>query len=154
MKLDMVIPKLYIRGALSPKVTGEDLEKEAVQRLYALHGPGQPNLEGWEGYRHRPMADSRKIPENVHEVVAEVLADFHDKKRVVVICLEGRNRSGLVVALTLCDLGYTGAEAVARLRAARPRTLYNPFFQSYVEGYNNTRRIHDDFKPKGPVRVR
>ncbi len=144
MKLDMVIPKLYIRGALSPKVTGEDLEKEAVQRLYALHGPGQPNLEGWEGYRHRPMGDSRHIPENVHEVVAEVLADFLDKKRVVVICLEGRNRSGLVVALVLCDLGYTGTEAVARLREVRPRTLYNPVFESFVRGYNNTRRIHDD----------
>ena len=144
MKLDMVIPKLYIRGALSPKVYPEDLEAEAIHRVYALHGPGQPNLVCWEGYRHRPMADSRKIPENVHAVVAEVLDDFNAGKRVVVICLEGRNRSGLVVALTLCDLGYTGAEAVARLREVRPTTLYNPFFQSYVEGYNSTRRIHDD----------
>jgi ADP-ribosyl-[dinitrogen reductase] hydrolase len=46
---------------------------------------------------------------------------------------EGRNRSGLVTALLLCRLtGCSGAEAMARVRAARPGMLSNRTFAAYL----------------------
>ena len=50
-------------------------------------------------------------------------------RRVLVRCQAGYNRSGLVVALALMRLGFTGQDAVARVRIARgPYALSNPHF--------------------------
>lgn len=48
-------------------------------------------------------------------------------------CGMGYNRSALVAGLILIELGMTGTEAVARLRARRPGALFNPNFAEYLE---------------------
>ncbi len=54
--------------------------------------------------------------------------------RVLISCWLGKNRSGLVTALTLVRLyGLSGREAVEAVRAARPGALVNPAFVSLVE---------------------
>ncbi len=52
--------------------------------------------------------------------------------RVLSHCGMGFNRSALIAGLILCELGYTGPEAVSRLRARRPGALFNERFAAYV----------------------
>lgn len=53
---------------------------------------------------------------------------------VLIHCQEGRNRSGLLAALVVRTVtGCTGAEAVARVRAARPMCLANETFARALE---------------------
>jgi hypothetical protein len=53
--------------------------------------------------------------------------------RVLSHCGMGYNRSALVAALILVELGMPGPAAVARCRERRPGALYNPMFASYLE---------------------
>ena len=47
-------------------------------------------------------------------------------------CSGGFNRSGLLAGLILTELGMSGAEALARIRAKRPGALYNGTFADYL----------------------
>lgn len=50
-------------------------------------------------------------------------------KRVLVTCYMGRNRSGLVTAFALKDLGFSSRDAIHKVKAARgPNALSNPYF--------------------------
>ncbi len=52
-----------------------------------------------------------------------------EQKRVLVTCLQGRNRSGLVSALTLYMLGMPARLAIDQVRTKRQRNaLMNPHF--------------------------
>ncbi len=65
---------------------------------------------------------------------ASSLADeIRRGRRVLVTCMAGRNRSGLVSALTLCRLyGMTGSAAVTRVKQCRPNALTNRVFAETV----------------------
>lgn len=129
-----VIDGLYIRGSIQDWVRPSDLEGTGIRRVYALHGPGQPMLRGWSGYRHFPMSDGRRIPDNAHDVADLVVKDVLSGRPVVVLCLQGRNRSGLVVALALRSImSVSGAEAARMVREVRPRALSNPAFSRHLE---------------------
>jgi hypothetical protein len=52
--------------------------------------------------------------------------------RVLSHCGMGFNRSALVAGLILCELGFRGPDAVARLRQRRPGALYNECFAGYL----------------------
>lgn len=55
-------------------------------------------------------------------------------KRVLVTCAQGRNRSGLVVALALRELtGRSGHRIVAHVRSLRTNALANPYFVRALE---------------------
>lgn len=66
--------------------------------------------------------------------LAGVLADkIKNGKRVLVHCQAGLNRSGLIAALTLIELGHTPVEAIDLLRESRsPLVLSNEAFEDYV----------------------
>lgn len=81
------------------------------------------------------------IVKTATEVAQRVKQRLDEGKRVLVICQAGRNRSGLISALTLiARLGISGMEAVSRVRAARDpmlptgeRALTNDAFREYLE---------------------
>lgn len=55
------------------------------------------------------------------------------RNRVLVRCQAGYNRSGLVVAFALMELGYQNWEAIALIRAMRsPHALHNEHFVRYI----------------------
>ncbi len=64
------------------------------------------------------------------------LARMHrEGKRILVTCAQGRNRSGLVAALTMrLLLGCTGSHAASIVRMVRPRALTNHWFRDYLDG--------------------
>ena len=53
-------------------------------------------------------------------------------ERVLVHCQMGLNRSALVAGLVLVYNGLSGEDAVQRLQARRPGSLYNDVFATYL----------------------
>ena len=51
---------------------------------------------------------------------------------VVITCAAGLNRSGLVMALTLLELGVEPRRAIDVIRRARPGALCNPHFEQLI----------------------
>jgi hypothetical protein len=59
---------------------------------------------------------------------------FKKGKKVLVSCMQGRNRSGLVMALTLHRLyGMAGERCRTYIRAKRPHALTNPSFNAFLD---------------------
>jgi protein-tyrosine phosphatase len=65
----------------------------------------------------------------VRDAVAMVRHHRARHAPVVVLCREGKNRSGLVVAASIVSLyAWTAQSAIDRVRDRRPGALYNTFF--------------------------
>jgi protein-tyrosine phosphatase len=66
----------------------------------------------------------------------KILGFMRTGKRVLVTCNQGRNRSGLVVALTLMRMGCTDEQAIQFIRERRHHpdgVLVNPSFVEYLQ---------------------
>ena len=131
---------LYVRGAFDhrPRRVPE-LRAAGVDVIYCLLRKGDPDVAAAYGeyYRQRPLPDvTSRIPiDEARDVAREVGADLDAGRRVLVHCIGGRNRTGIVTALTLVDrLGVSGADAVARYRAVRGRVgLDNQAYAAWLE---------------------
>lgn len=77
----------------------------------------------------KAMADTA---EQLADKVATLIRRKHH--RVLVHCWGGKNRSGLITALTLMRLekGLTGEQAIARVKAVRKGALANEHFCEYL----------------------
>jgi len=79
-----------------------------------------------------PRAEAvRDVAPTVDRVVALVLAG----ETVVVHCLGGLGRSGLLAACVLVRLGATVKDAMARVRAARPGAIQTRIQERYIARY-------------------
>jgi hypothetical protein len=64
-------------------------------------------------------------------LVAEHIRAGHS---VLVTCMQGLNRSGMVTGLALRELtGWTGVEIVEHIKRTRPGALFNATFVRYLE---------------------
>jgi hypothetical protein len=77
------------------------------------------------------LPNMRKL-RGIAQLAASLIGDGH---RVLAHCGMGFNRSALVAGLILTQLGMTGSEALARLRARRPGALFNETFASVLEDH-------------------
>lgn len=80
---------------------------------------------------HVPLDDACPTPREwliANGAAQETALMLRGGRRVLVTCWQGRNRSGLVVALALRRLGLTGEQAVARVKERRVGALTNPCF--------------------------
>lgn len=63
----------------------------------------------------------------------QVVAHVRDGKNVLVTCMAGQNRSGIVVAMALAELtALSGEEIVSHIQRARPMALNNETFVDHV----------------------
>jgi protein-tyrosine phosphatase len=68
------------------------------------------------------------------EAAAQVANYVRDGKNVLVTCVAGHNRAGLVTAMALYYLtGWSGAKCVAHVQKRRPYALNNDLFVKYIE---------------------
>ena len=94
----------------------------------------------WEGrpdprYRFHPLDDVPFIvdAEMIHTVGERIAALVREGKHVAVNCLSGVNRSGLLVARALIELGHSPEEAIEAVRRARgPMALSNRHFVRFL----------------------
>jgi protein-tyrosine phosphatase len=82
------------------------------------------------------MPDGPLTPHQIDQVrqLAVIAAvAVRDGRGTLVRCQYGYNRSGLVVAQTLIELGHTPAAAVTRIRERRSSwALHNELFEQYL----------------------
>ncbi len=79
-----------------------------------------------DSFSQQPPRDALHAALKAARYAAAMLAQ---RRRVLVTCWQGRNRSGLVSALTLhLHLGISGKDAVRIVQTRRQRGLRNPIF--------------------------
>ena len=139
---NFILPNLLAQGARPP--TGAALPFDTVV-LCAVEA--QPHLaqRGLEVLRLR-LNDDGEVPtqEEMQQAVDAgwaVARRLKQRKRVLVTCQMGLNRSGLVSALALMNLGCTPARAIAKVKKARGAfALSNKHFRTFVEMYGREMR--------------
>lgn len=133
-----VVPGLWQGGhnvrSQAPVCVVDD-EFDVVVSLVARSGYGP--ADGVEHHVLR-MADAVVDGAVAEEIgrLARVVADaVRADRRVLVRCSGGLNRSGLVVARALVELGHDVDDAIRLVRAARgPWALTNPMFVAHLRG--------------------
>jgi hypothetical protein len=111
-------------------------EFDAVFSFFWYDEPGQGPSSGVE-HHHYPIQDGVLDDEELAEVrgYARVIArKVQAGDKVLVRCQAGYNRSGLVTAFALMELGYRAEDAVALIRKARGETaLFRIVFLEYLK---------------------
>lgn len=119
-------------GRYEPAVVRNQFE--VVVSLFEAegHGPG-PGVE----HHSKVIPDDPLNPDQiavVESMAAVVLGALRDGRRTLVRCHAGYNRSGLVVAQVLVELGYDAPTAIKIIRERRsPFALNNEVFVEYLE---------------------
>ena len=69
------------------------------------------------------------------EVGAELFVALREGRRIFLHCKGGLGRTGTVAACLLREAGIGGADAVAQVRLARPKTIETTQQERYVQAY-------------------
>jgi protein-tyrosine phosphatase len=112
------------------------LEKHRIDTVIDLDGgldTDVPTLPDHWLYVYFPIYDE-DLPNSakLHAVAVLGASLVRARHRVLSHCGLGFNRSALIAGLILCELGYSGADAVSRLRQRRPGALFNDTFAAYL----------------------
>lgn len=104
-------------------------------RPYVISLVDTPERGDLAGFVRWPFDDAPILPDmSIAWAIARLGAVWLRKGPLIVHCLEGNNRSGLLCGMVLIALGDGGAEAVRRIHAANPDALYNDTFRQFLEG--------------------
>jgi hypothetical protein len=132
------------------------LKKLGFDRVVLAAMEYQPEGRLFEGVRvqHCPLDDSlnlsREEASRAEQCAQSVARGIRRGENILVTCMAGRNRSGLVTALTLRELtGMTGAQAVAIVQSKRPNALTNPHFVTLLERLPSKQEAHPQIR-RGP----
>ncbi len=114
----------------------ELLHQRGIETIIDLEGDldvGVPTVPNQCLYIYFPILDDG-LPDlaKLHAVGRLGASLVEAGHRVLSHCGMGYNRSALVAGLILCELGFTGPDAVARLRRRRPGALFNQHFAGYL----------------------
>ena len=81
-----------------------------------------------------PLALAPDTRRSINSVVGILEEAYREEKRILITCMAGRNRSGLITALLLRKaLQMNSQAAIAKVKEARgPHALSNPTFVRYL----------------------
>lgn len=132
-----IIKNLWQGSAPPPDDT---LRRLGFDRVVLCAQEYQPPSESFGGIRvqHCPLDDAlhlsyeeKACAKECGESIARGLARG---EVILVTCMAGRNRSGLVTAIAIREfLGMAGDQAGALVKAKRPNALTNPYFVRLLE---------------------
>lgn len=147
-----IVSGLY-QGGRPPE--GESLRRSGFDALVLAAKEHQPAATQFPGIKvlHAPLDDSG-TPMSSHEwklalaAARRVTEAIARGERVLVTCQQGRNRSGLISAITLHLLtGADGSVCAERVRSRRQRglpqgirALVNPYFNAALAGLQGRAR--------------
>lgn len=144
-----MVPGLLWQGGTAPEAFSDSVcMHELVGELCAYDvvfacAPVESRLL-CAGVRHTlaivdlPFADDIQPPSQreltrIRILTAAVVAAMTSRSKTLVLCREGRNRSGLIVALAMrryCNI--PASVAIQHIRERRPKALTNPFFVDLI----------------------
>ena len=135
-----VLPRLWIGATDDDDILGHELEEPRItlanfDTVISLHAWSNP--ADWHVREIRqPFHDGDLSEIDVQDlwfVTNAVFDDWMNGKRVLVRCLAGLNRSGLVIALVMIMAGYSASDAIAHIRGVRSRNaLCNRDFAQWL----------------------
>lgn len=130
-----VIPRVY-QGKYPPP--GDKLRRLGVDVLVLCSTEHQDPPSHYPAVTvvHAPMVDCDVIPVAVARRAAHQVAQAYlNHKTVLVTCHMGLNRSGLVTALALRELGFgSGRSCANHVRRHRRGALFNKSFYDWLCG--------------------
>jgi protein-tyrosine phosphatase len=126
-------------GALHDAVV--DREFDLVLSFYSRHGHG-PAAGVPSRYAHIPDGILTDLDlDTVRDFAQLGVTAIRSGQTVLARCQAGLNRSGLLTAFILLDLGHTADDAIALIRERRsPYALCNPTFVDHIHAEAAQRR--------------
>jgi hypothetical protein len=122
MQVIEVVPGLSIGTKLVPPADYASLGVDAIVDLEAWDYAWAPDVPDGCIYLSFPHRDGDEVDPKVPLVAGFVATLVRDGLRVLVHCTEGLNRSGLVIAAALMDMGWSAADAIELIRERRGPT--------------------------------
>jgi protein-tyrosine phosphatase len=119
MEVFEVVPGLFIGTRLAADTEYATLEVDAIVDLEHWEWAWTPPVPVGRMYLSFPMEDEDEVDPKVREVAALVASLIREGRKVLVHCTEGLNRSGVVVARSLMELGSTASDAIELVRRRR-----------------------------------
>ncbi|HEY6679097.1 MAG TPA: dual specificity protein phosphatase family protein [Actinomycetota bacterium] len=114
-----VLPGLFLSKKLVEPHDFASLGVDAIVALDDCEYTWSPPVPENHLYVHFPIDDADTVDPKTRQV-ARLVADLvQGGHRVLVHCVQGLNRSGIVVARALMLLGYSAAEAIDLVRLRR-----------------------------------
>jgi protein-tyrosine phosphatase len=132
-----ITERLFIRGMFNNRPNKLEELREAgvdvVVCMLRLTDPDMLDLPDIE-YKQFPLPDSRTVDEKTAFAAARFVVERYEAGHSVLVhCIGAHSRSPFVAALALTAiLDISGAEALERVRAARPNAVKNPAFERYL----------------------
>jgi protein-tyrosine phosphatase len=129
-----IIPGLVVAAAGSDGVSFDGMRAPVLADL-RTRAHDMPDVPIGCLYVACPIPDGQTIDGPAVRGLARLLAGLIQSGREVVIqCTAGLNRSGLIAARTLIELGWDPMEAIARVRTGRGHrtALGNPSFEAWL----------------------
>jgi hypothetical protein len=129
---------LFIATRLGSEAEYASLDVDAIVDLEDWATGWVPPVPLGRVFVSFPIDDGDEVDPKVVEVAALVASLIRAGSRVLVHCTEGLNRSGVVVARALMEMGRTADEAVDLVRRARGPSvdgfpaLGNPAFVEWL----------------------
>ncbi|MFF0739628.1 protein phosphatase [Streptomyces sp. NPDC004111] len=148
---DEIVPGLWMGGHYWDGPAGEALpavvhdEFDLVVSLFTRpgHGPS-PDVEHLVGEIPDDPLNAEQLA-TVQELAEAVARAVRAGRVTLVRCSAGYNRSGLVVAQALVELGHVPAEAIGLVRRKRSaQALNNATFEGYLTAGLETARLLTD----------
>jgi hypothetical protein len=139
-KWNEIVPNLWMGGMLyGPTAEPFFPDENDFDVCVSMAGRGHPKLQlpNVKFFYPYLIADGelhRAEKMLVADALVQVMRHLELGHKVLVRCQAGYNRSGLVVALALMDLGHSADEAIALIRKKRSlHALCNPRFVDYIK---------------------
>ena len=125
--------RLFVSEAIDDWDRLLEMAISVVVDLEGTVDAGIPSRPGGILYLYFPFQDDALPDADVLAASAEYVSQLvRAGRRVLVHCGLGLNRSPLLAGLVLHQLGWSGEDAVARLRERRPGALYNELYCDYL----------------------
>lgn len=138
LDVDRVADRLWIGSAPPPGPDLADAGFDVVVLCAEEYQPRSAWFQGLTSVVHAGFDDGRPSQAELERAVGaatRVVGHLDRARRVLVTCMAGRNRSGLVCALVLhLRYGVSGARAVTELQRRREGALCNPHFVRFLQG--------------------
>ncbi len=138
MEVFEVVPGLFIATRFAAGTEYRTLDVDAIVDLEDWEDAWTPPVPFGSLYVCLPMDDGDDVDPKVPELAVFIASLVKSGRRVLVHCTEGLNRSGVVVARALMDMGMTATEAIDLVRRRRGPSvdgfpaLSNPAFEDWL----------------------
>ena len=114
-----VLPGLFLSKKLVEPHDFASLGVDAIVALDQWENTWSPPVPENHLYVHDPIDDGDAVDPKTREVARLVAGLVQDGHRVLVHCVQGLNRSGMVIARALMFMGYGVEEAIDVVRRSR-----------------------------------